>query len=169
MKNKKLIISVVWGLAFLCSALPVSAQGIMFRREEIKNEIKEGIKDGTAGALREKGTPVPNLKDRVKALLPIRVLIGTAKLTAISGTTLIVDREEKSYTVNTGTFDKCATQLRRRFWGKSELSEFSVGDVLNVMGYWTDDTKTAVNACYIRNISIQKSRNKTKFYYKQGG
>lgn len=155
MKNNKFIIAAICTFAFLASIFPVEAQAAIFGREGVRTgtaatEIKQGILN------RLSGTPAPNLKDRIKALLPLRALMGTAKLTGINGAVLTVEREGKSYTVNTGTFDKCTTQLRRRFWGTTALSEFTVGDVLNIAGYWTDDAKTSINACYIRNISIQK-------------
>jgi len=48
------------------------------------------------------------------------------------------------------------TQFRRKFWGKIEsVSEFSVGDTLVIMGKWQDDTRTSVQARFIRDISIQ--------------
>lgn len=81
-----------------------------------------------------------------------RAAIGSGKITAKTETTLTVEKDGKSYTVNLDS----KTQLRRRFWGKAELSEFSVGNTVNVIGHWTDDTHTAINAKLVRNISIQK-------------
>ena len=81
-----------------------------------------------------------------------RTAIGSGKLTAKTDTTLTVEKDGKSYTVNMDS----NTQLRRRFWGKAELSEFSIGNIVNVIGLWTDDTHTAINAKLIRNVSIQK-------------
>ncbi len=81
-----------------------------------------------------------------------RAAIGSGTITAKTDTTLTVEKDGKSYLVNLG--DK--TQIRRRFWGKSDLSEFSVGNVVNVIGLWTDDTHTAINATLVRNVSIQK-------------
>ena len=48
------------------------------------------------------------------------------------------------------------TQLRRHFGGKSSLSESSVGDEVNVIGRYTDETKSTIEAALIRNKSIQK-------------
>ncbi len=48
------------------------------------------------------------------------------------------------------------TKLFRKFGGKSEISEFSVGDGVQVVGLWTSDAKVEVNARLIRNFSIQK-------------
>lgn len=48
------------------------------------------------------------------------------------------------------------TILIRRFGAKTSLTEFTVGDEVQVLGKWTDTTKTAVNARLIRDLSIQK-------------
>lgn len=80
------------------------------------------------------------------------VALTNGELTAINGTSLTVSKENKSYTVLTD--DK--TQVRRKFWGKSELAEFSIGDKLNVVGTWTDETQTTIQARLIRNLSIQR-------------
>ncbi len=81
-----------------------------------------------------------------------RAAIGSGKITAKTDTTLTIEKDGKSYTVNLDS----KTQLRRRFWGKAELSEFSIGDTVNVIGLWTDDTHTAINARLVRNLSIQR-------------
>jgi len=74
-------------------------------------------------------------------------------ITAINGTTLTVSTKDgKSYTVQTD--DK--TQFRRRFWGKGSLAEMSVGDFVNVIGKWTDDSHTTIQAILVRDLSIQK-------------
>lgn len=82
-----------------------------------------------------------------------RAAIGSGIITEISGTTLKVkDKDGKVVTVLTD--DK--TQFRRKFWGKGSLAEMSVGDTVNVIGLWTDDTKTTIQARLIRDTSIQK-------------
>jgi hypothetical protein len=48
------------------------------------------------------------------------------------------------------------TVLRRRYWGKSSVDEFQVGDTLSIYGKWTDDGKTTVMGRLIRDWSIQK-------------
>lgn len=84
-----------------------------------------------------------------------RAVIDSGKLTAINGTILTVAKDDQSYAVNTGTFDQCATKIVRRFGGKSAISELSIGDILNITGFWVDDAKTAINACSVRDRSIQ--------------
>jgi len=88
-----------------------------------------------------------------------RAAIGSGTISAISGTTLTVKAKDgKQFTILTDT----KTQFRRRFWGKSSLSEMSVGDMVNVIGKWTDDAKTTIQARLVRDLSIQK-RNGTFF------
>lgn len=48
------------------------------------------------------------------------------------------------------------TRLRRRFWGKATLEEMSVGDLVNVLGKWTDEAKSTIQARLVRDTSIQK-------------
>ena len=81
-----------------------------------------------------------------------KATIGTGTLTAKDGNTLTVSKDGKSYSVLVDS----NTQLRRKFWGKATLDEMQIGDTLNVMGKWTDETKTAVLAKMIRDVSIQK-------------
>lgn len=83
-----------------------------------------------------------------------RAAIGSCVLATKSPTSLTCTRDGKTYTILID--DK--TQLRRRFWGKATLSEFQIGDTLNVIGQWTDDSHTTIKARLIRDISIQKKR-----------
>jgi hypothetical protein len=50
------------------------------------------------------------------------------------------------------------TNVVRQYWGKSEvnLSEFSVGDIVNVYGTLDSSDYFSVNAKTVRNVSIQK-------------
>ena len=80
-----------------------------------------------------------------------RAAIGTGKLTAKTDTTLTVEKDGKSFTVNIDS----KTQFRRRFWGKATLAQMSVGDTINVIGLWADDAHTTIIAKRVRDISIQ--------------
>lgn len=137
----KTIIAVTLSLVVLFSInAPLHAESdenkpIKERRERVREKIRENI---------QKNFP--------------RAALGTGKLTAINGSTLTVDKDGKSYNVNTGTFDKCTTKFKRRFGGDSNTSEMSVGDIVNVIGYFTNEEKTTINACLIRDTSIQKRR-----------
>lgn len=82
-----------------------------------------------------------------------RAAIGRGTLTAKNGTTLTVTGQDgKIYTVNTDG----NTQLRRRFWGKGTLDEMNTGDILSIIGQWTDDAHTTILAKLVRDTSIQK-------------
>jgi hypothetical protein len=110
------------------------------KKEEIKNQIEERKE---------------NMLDKAKNLLQkIRVEARvTAKITNIGAMELtLTDRENRPYTVK--ITDK--TRLIRRWGGKSNLGEFAVGDEVNVIGKWTDEQKTMIEAISIRNLSIRK-------------
>lgn len=97
------------------------------------------------------------IAEKIRKNFP-RAVLGKVQLTTISGSVLTVSKDSKTYTVSTGIFEKCTTKFVRRFGGTSTLSELTVGDSLEIVGRWTDDTKTAVEACIVRDLSIQKKR-----------
>lgn len=81
-----------------------------------------------------------------------RVHLVEAKVTAVGDGTITVEKDGKTYTVNTDA----KTKFRRHFWGKSDVAEFSVGNLVNIWGTWADETQTTINAMMIRNLSIMK-------------
>ncbi|OGD08565.1 hypothetical protein A2397_03485 [Candidatus Amesbacteria bacterium RIFOXYB1_FULL_44_23] len=93
-----------------------------------------------------------NLGSTIQQRLTRQAFLSSAKLTAKNGNTFTVEKDGKTYTVNIEE----KTHLRRRFWGKSNLSEFQIGNLLNISGTWTDEIKTTILARQIRNLSIQK-------------
>lgn len=113
--------------------------------KQIRQEIKEQVKER-----------VEELKDQLSWLLPFG--FNRVELKAISGTTvpadLKVSKDDKMYTVKVTE----KTNLLRKFGGKADLAEFSVGDILSVRGKWTDEAKTILEARVIRNLSIQKRK-----------
>lgn len=116
---------------------------------EARQEVRES-KRNVFEELKEKiGSKTAEFKN---GMMGLGVMLANAKITAKTDTSLTVEKDGKSYTV---LFDD-KTQFRRRFWGKSELAEFSIGNIVNVVGRWTDDSKTTINAKVLRNISIQK-------------
>lgn len=134
----------------------------------VKNLITRAATVGIIGLIAlQLTTPVLGLEIREKAASKpavlkaltargVKVALGTGTLKSKSGdvvpATLVVTKDGKDYTVNVDA----NTQLRRRFWGKATLSEFSAGDTLNVIGKWANDEKTTVDAKLIRDASIQK-------------
>ena len=152
MKTKQMI---AVGLLFMAVTTPVYAETIREARKDViearkdlmqeKKEFREDIREKVASRVAA-----------VKSLFKARIAFGSGKLTAINGTTLTVEKDGKSYSVLTGTFDKCSTHFRRRFWGTSSISEFTVGDTVNVAGKFTDEAKSTIQACVVRDVSIQK-------------
>lgn len=137
---------------------PVRAESLLEAKIDLKNTItveREARKELRQDLRQEIKEKIGSKTGIIQSLFS-RAAIGTGKLTAINGVSLSVEKDGKIYTVNTGKFDKCTTLFRRRFWGNSNIAEFTVGDTLNVIGRWADDAKTVVEACLIRNISIQK-------------
>ncbi|GIW64282.1 MAG: hypothetical protein KatS3mg092_0215 [Patescibacteria group bacterium] len=122
--------------------LRISASPSAFPKE-IKKEIREE-KKGFLDQIKNQ------VKEKLQALKQAKVI---GKITEIGNNYLkITDKEGKAYQVNITE----KTQLRRHFWGKASLNEFSVGDEVNVIGRYTDETKTVIEAVLIRNNSIQK-------------
>lgn len=123
-------------------------------------EAREDLREARQEVRETKKTVLEELKERIgtktdeikRSMTGLGVMLSNAKITVKSDTSLTVEKDGTSYTV---LFDD-KTQFRRRFWGKSELSEFSVGNTVNVVGRFTDDTKTTIQARVLRNISIQK-------------
>ncbi len=139
-----LIATVSLGLS---TATPVFAVNFGQAQKELRKEMKEELKED----LREKVGSRPGLFQKFFNLKG-RAAIGTGTVTAKSGTTLTVTKDGKSYTVLTDE----KTQFRRRFWGKGSLDEIAVGHTVNVIGLWTDDAKTTVQARLVRDLSVQK-------------
>lgn len=144
-------------MTLLCSlslAVPglVSAESIRDARGNLR-EARQEVREEKKNIMEQFRDRVSSKTGEMKQFLGFgRAAIGSGKITAKTDTSLTVEKDGKSYTVNMDS----KTQLRRRFWGKAELSEFSIGNIVNVIGLWTDDTHTVINAKLVRNVSIQK-------------
>ncbi|MGB9680650.1 MAG: hypothetical protein ACPLYC_00390 [Minisyncoccia bacterium] len=75
--------------------------------------------------------------------------IKAAKLTEISENLIKVEIFGYSYKV-----DISNANLFRQGWGKSEIDEFSIGDVVNVYGYLDNNDNFLVHAINVRDMSI---------------
>lgn len=145
MKSKKYLIFTLLTAAALVSPFVVLAENegkgptVREERREEKEDKVDKKNFSISGFLKK------SLKSQAAKLI-------NAEITAISGSTLTVSFNGKSYTVNTDA----NTHFQRHFWGKSSLSEFTVGDKVNVQGKFIDDTHTTVLARLVRNLSIQK-------------
>lgn len=113
-------------------------------RKEIQNEIREqnkGVLDQIKNRVKEE---FQNLRYQAR-------IKGT--ISEIDNKSMIVKGDDE---VNYEVLINENTQLRRRFWGKAEISEFSVSDQVLVIGKFINEEKTKIEAILIRNLSIQK-------------
>ena len=81
-----------------------------------------------------------------------RAELGSVQITAKDATSITVNDSGKTIKVDIAS----ATHFRRKFWGASNLNEISVGDTVNVIGRWTSEDRTEINAVLVRDLSIQK-------------
>ena len=161
--NKTSFIAGIVGLTGLLSmATPVQA-GLFDKAKQRFNNVIQNAQPRRDNRKDRKEDFKENLRENVasrpafvRALKRIKTSVVNGVLTAITGTTLTVESNGKSYTVLTGTFDTCTTKIKRFYWGTSDLSEYTVGDKLNIYGTWQDEGKTTIEACVIRDRSIQK-------------
>ncbi len=145
MRKKITVFSIFFLSLAIALSLARQSEATTFPGElkrEVRREIREEVRERNQGLLQ-------NIKNKIKTWAG-RI---TGELKAIDGSILTVAGSDgKSYQVTVTS----NTQVRRRFWGKSELSEFSVGDKLNIIGKWTNEEKTQMEARLVRNLSIQK-------------
>jgi len=112
-------------------------------------QIRKEMKEQNKAVLEQIKNQV---KEKVQVLRFNARVLG--KITEIGENYLKVsdNKNGKVYRVNISQ----KTQLRRRFWGRSGLKEFAVGDEVNVIGRFLDEEKTIIDAVLIRNHSIQR-------------
>ncbi|KKR31098.1 MAG: hypothetical protein UT63_C0083G0008 [Candidatus Gottesmanbacteria bacterium GW2011_GWC2_39_8] len=165
---KKISFMAIVTLAALLYSSPVLAKNpIQEVRQEVKQEIKEAkqeVKEIRREAKKEIKEAKKELREDIREkqssgpagllrkLFGERAEIGNATLSAKNGTSLTVTKDGKTYTVLT----ESKTQFRRRFWGKSSLDEMQTGDTVNVIGKWTKEANTTIQAILVRDLSIQK-------------
>lgn len=114
-------------------------------REKVRENVKEEVKE-------RKENFIDRVKDFVKKKVRFDARI-TGEVTSVGANALTVKGEDgKDYTLNISS----GTKLVRRFGGKSEAAEFSVGNKVNAFGEFANEEKTVINAKLIRNVSIQK-------------
>lgn len=134
-----------------------SKEELKQEREKFKQEMKqqkEALREEINQKMKEqKQTIIDKVKEQVKDKLKLIRSIINGTYQTFSGNTLTVTDKEGNTHVVTVTSD---TKIVRRFGGKSELSEFSTGDELNIIGRYTDQSKATFEAQIIRNRSIQK-------------
>ena len=145
---KKQLVVLAFSTVLFLNPLVVTAQTksqiratLRVEKKEIRQDFKEKMQD-LKEQFKEK---FQNFKSQVAKL------VG-AEITAVAENSLTVTKEGKTYSINTDS----NTHIQRHYWGKSSLSEFSVGNQVNVHGKFTDDAKTTILAKLIRNLSIMK-------------
>lgn len=116
----------------------------------LRREIRNEIRDERRNDLDAKISTIPGAIRRLFKNTKIAIEKGTLK--SKSGTTLVITKENKDYTILTDQ----NTQFRRKFWGKSTLDEMQIGDQITVIGKWTDETQTTIQARLVKDLSIQK-------------
>jgi hypothetical protein len=109
-----------------------------YQRQELS--IKENIGQVICKAL---GT-CPNQKGQTE------VTMKSAIVKNISDNQLEVSIFNLTYTI-----DLTSAKLLRNNWGKSNLEEFSIGDLVNVWGYLDNSNYTIIHAKNVRNVSLQ--------------
>ena len=114
--------------------------------------IKDSVKELKKEMQEQKKTLMQQFKDKIQSIRQSVAKIIGGEVASRSGTTLSISKDGKTYIVNTDS----NTHFQRHFWGESSLSEFSVGNKVNVHGKFIDDTKTTILAHLIRNLSIMK-------------
>lgn len=147
---KKISLSLIV-LASVLSVTPSVLAGSPFRRI-VKNQIKEAVQKRTEQIDDKREGFIDKVKDFVKKNLRFEARIK-GKISAKNDNNLtIVGDGGITYQVN--ITDK--TQLLKKFGGKSNLGEYSVGNEVMVFGKFTDETKKVIDARVIRDLSIQK-------------
>lgn len=141
-------------IAFLSIPALVWAQSPTIRPREVRQEAKATIRE----VRQEAKTTIKAERQNIRSSRP-RVqdrMLQNLRVTSISNATITAEKEGISYTVVTGEFERCTTVFRRRFGGESSIAEMGTGDIIHVVGYFTNESRTSMEACVIRNQSIQK-------------
>ncbi len=121
------------------------------RGRELKDKVKEKIQEKVK-QVQQKQEERKNLLESIKEKIKEMGAKIKGELTAINGNTLTVKRDDGMMV----SVDVTNAQCRRRFGAKCDWSESAVGNILNIIGKWTDSGKTAIMARLVRNTSIQK-------------
>ena len=137
------------------SSASVTVENRVNNKVENRTEVRvEG--EGSAEARVETRLNVNSNRTVVEKIKSVfrreSISILSGKITEVGDGFIVIEKEGKSIKVVISE----GTKLRRRFWGKSSFSEFSKGDLVNVIGVWTNEQKTQIQARLIRNLTLQK-------------
>lgn len=119
-------------------------------KKELKQEIKDlrNIANIPAQELRQNFSLTELGNGRVEALIKAGVISEIAS----DGAFIKVKIFNAEYKAAISS----DTNIVRNSWGVSELSEFSVGDIVNIHGFMKTDDYATIITRTIRNVSIQK-------------
>jgi hypothetical protein len=141
-------------IALLAAAILTAGGAILANNDNNGNDnIKPNISDVPKGDLKQKiqidETSAGNL-----------AWITGAKITEISGPSTSTPNliKVKVFGQDYKISVEAGTNVVRQYWGKSEinLSEFSVGDIVNIYGILDSSDYFLIHAKTVRNVSIQK-------------
>jgi len=145
MRTSIAIVVSFGSMLFLGSVSRVFAAPAVSVGQQIRKEIQGVRKENLENLVASAGA--------VKVWIRTRTGLLKATVTAKATNSLTVKAEDgNEYTVQVDNM----TQWRRKFWGKSDLNETSVNDVLNIHGKWMNEERSQIQATLIRNLSIQK-------------
>ena len=118
--------------------------------KEVKKEIKDtrNLADISSQELRQNLSLVELGNGRVEALIKAGVISEIASDGAFIKVKIFNAEYKASISSN--------TNIIRNTWGDSKLSEFSVGDIVNVHGFMDAGDYATIITRTIRNVSIQK-------------
>lgn len=151
MNKRQVFASLIGSVIAFSIVSPVFAESAE-DRIELRQEAREASREESREAKDAREASKAGLLGKIFNNRKNAIRIVNGKITAKSGSTLTILKDSTTYTVNTDA----QTQFSRKFWGKSSLDEMSAGNMVNVIGRWTDDAHTAVLARQVRNLSIQK-------------
>ena len=145
--KKELLLTII---LLAVSVLPVKAVCTTCQNT---NQAQEATASGWRQQEREKIQELRQeaLQNR-QNLENMRIHIREAKVESIVSDTLTVSKDGTTYTIMITS----TTRLVRKYGAKADLSEFRTGDIVSVVGKFTDEAKTTIEARIVRNLTIQK-------------
>ena len=120
--------------------------------QEVQQEVIKTINGKRIEFKQDLKTKIASKVADLKRFFGGFAVLKQGNVTAVSDSTITVESDGKTYTVNVSS----DTKLRRRFFGKSDTGEMQVGHTVNVYGRWTNEEHTTIDGILVRDISIQK-------------
>ncbi len=145
MKTKNIFLTLLMCTIFFTVSTTIQA-------EETQNSLQKKIEERKAALEQKKEDKtkmIESLKEKAKTMTAVT---KKGKVSSVTGKTFVMTtKENKTFTV-----DAESAQILRKMGGKGEVSEFTVGDEVNVVGTFTGEARTTIKAKMVRNTSIQR-------------